>query len=92
MATKDLKKALHILAWIIIWIIGFMIFFMLMNVLMDGDELIPLILLCVGGAIIVLLLFSLENIVESLDVIANNSAIAASLLQKLDSEKFPKKE
>lgn len=92
MSTKDLKKALHILAWIIIWITGFMIFFMLMNVLIEGGELIPLILLCIGGAIIVLLLFSLENIVDSLDAIATNSAITASLLEKIDREKFSNKE
>lgn len=87
MNAKDLQKALHIMAWIIIWITGFLVFFLLMNGLLAGESLIAFITVAIVGALISLLLFTFEHIVQALDVIATNSYVSAKLMEKLEGEK-----
>lgn len=92
MNVKDLQKALHIMAWIIIWITGFLIVFLLINGFPMGDYIISIVLIGLCGALISLLLFSFEYIVQALDVIATNSYVADKLMEKLDSEKSQEEE
>lgn len=88
MNAKDLKKTLHIMAWIIIWILGFVVFFTLLSLLEYPEGMMASISFVAVGAIIVLVLFSLEVIVDLLDTIATNSTKTLEIQEKLQKERL----
>lgn len=56
-------------------------------VLTLGTDVVMAITVCIGGFITAIVLFALANILEALNVSANNSAVIAEELIKLNNSK-----